>query len=140
LAAHRGESKVFSVNFLVFVCLKVMDAFTTLLFLHYGAGEANPPIGAALTVFRNPPLAPTAAKVFAIGLAFYAWRSGRRGLLLRMNVLYACLRAGSRCGSRLRVVAASISGLLPGWNYDRRNGATFSPARTTEAPKRSPRA
>jgi len=32
-----------------------MDALTTLLLLHHGAGEANPPIRAALTVSAIPP-------------------------------------------------------------------------------------
>lgn len=66
-----------------------MDALTTLLFLRQGVSEANPLIRAALSISSNPALALVAPKVFAIALALYAWRSGRRGLLRRMNILFA---------------------------------------------------
>jgi len=75
--------------FLGFVFLQVMDAITTLLFLHLGVGEANPLIRAALAVSGNPTLALSALKACVIALAFYAWRSGRRRLLRRMNFLFA---------------------------------------------------
>jgi len=75
--------------FLGFVFLQVMDAITTLLFLHHGVGEANPLVRAALAVSGNPTLALSALKVCVIALAFYAWRSGRRRLLRRMNFLFA---------------------------------------------------
>jgi hypothetical protein len=74
-----------------FVLLQVMDALTTLIFLHHGVGEANPLIRAALGVSGNPALGLVAPKVFAMALAVYAWRSGRRGLLRRMNLLFALL-------------------------------------------------
>jgi hypothetical protein len=72
-----------------FVCLQVMDALTTLLFLHHGVGEANPLIRGALAIFGHPALALAAPKVFAMALGVYAWSSGRHGLLRRMNFLFA---------------------------------------------------
>lgn len=66
-----------------------MDALTTLLFLRHGVTEANPLIRAVLGASAQPALALAWSKVFAIGLALYAWRSGRRGLLRRMNLLFA---------------------------------------------------
>ena len=74
---------------LVFVFLQVMDAITTLLFLHHGVSEANPLIRALLGICRNPGLALAAPKIFAVLLAFYGWRSGRHQLLRRINVLFA---------------------------------------------------
>jgi len=72
-----------------FVVLQLLDALTTLFFLRNGVAEANPLIRAALALSGNPAVALTAPKVFAIGLALYAWRSGRRGLMARLNVLFA---------------------------------------------------
>jgi hypothetical protein len=71
-----------------FIGLQVMDALTTLLFLRHGVAEANPLIRAALSISGNPTLALAVPKLFAMALAFYAWRSGRRGLLRRMNILF----------------------------------------------------
>ena len=74
---------------LAFVFLQVMDALTTLLFLHHGVAEANPLIRSALGISGSPALALAAPKVFAVLLGVYAWHSGRHALLRRMNVLFA---------------------------------------------------
>lgn len=73
----------------VFICLQVMDTLTTLLFLHHGVAEANPLIRAALTGPAQPGVALVLAKLFAIALATFAWRSGRTGLLWKVNLLFA---------------------------------------------------
>ena len=72
-----------------FVFLQIMDAFTTLLFLHNGVDEASPLIRMFLSAFGDPALALAAPKVWAIALGVYAWHSGRHGLLRKMNVLFA---------------------------------------------------
>lgn len=90
LLAGRPRGATFGqMLFLGFVVLQVADALTTLLFLHNGVGEANPLIRLVLTAFGDPRLALTAPKLFAVALGFYAWRSGRRGLLRKMNLLFA---------------------------------------------------
>jgi hypothetical protein len=72
-----------------FISLQVMDALTTLLFLHRGIGEANPLIRVALAGSADPRMALALAKGFAVALGTVAWRSGRRRLLGKMNVLFA---------------------------------------------------
>jgi len=72
-----------------FMVLQFLDALSTLIFLRHGVGEANPLIRAALNTFGNPVLALAAPKVFAMALAFYAWRSDRHGLLRCMNCVFA---------------------------------------------------
>jgi Domain of unknown function (DUF5658) len=74
---------------LAFVFLQAMDALTTLLFLHHGVQEANPLIRAALAGSAHPGVTLALTKVFAVALATVAWRSGRKGLLLKVNVLFA---------------------------------------------------
>ena len=72
-----------------FVCLQAMDALTTLLFLRHGVGEANPLIRAALAGAADPKIALVLAKVLAVVLGTVAWRSGRKRLLWKMNLLFA---------------------------------------------------
>jgi hypothetical protein len=72
----------------VFICLQVMDTFTTLLFLHNGVSEGNPLIRAALAGPAQPGMSLVLAKVFAIALATLAWRSGRTRLLRKVNLLF----------------------------------------------------
>jgi hypothetical protein len=74
---------------LAFICLQAMDILTTLLFLHHGVAEANPLIRAALTGSIQPAMALVLAKVLAIALATFAWRSGRTRLLWKVNLLFA---------------------------------------------------
>jgi hypothetical protein len=71
-----------------FIFLQVMDTLTTLLFLHNGVAEGNPLIRAALARSVQPGIALVLAKVFAIALATFAWRSGRTGLLWKVNLLF----------------------------------------------------
>jgi hypothetical protein len=72
----------------LFALLQLLDAATTLLFLHQGVAEANPLMRAAMAVAGQPALALAIPKMLAIGVAFYAWRSGRSRLLRRINVLF----------------------------------------------------
>jgi len=72
-----------------FICLQAMDAASTLFFLHHGVGEANPLIRAALAGPADPGMALAAAKILAVALGLVAWRSGRKGLLRKMNVMFA---------------------------------------------------
>ena len=90
--------------FLGFVCLQAMDTLTTLLFLRHGVSEANPLMRAALSIAGNPAMALALPKIFAIVLALYAWRSGRRQLLRRMNFLFALFVAWN-------LLAAAVGGV-----------------------------
>lgn len=76
--------------FLWFAALQVLDVLTTLLFLHHGVAEANPLMRASLALARQPFLALAIPKAVALGLAFFAVRSGRKRLLARVNVLFTC--------------------------------------------------
>jgi len=87
-----------------FALLQVIDALTTLLFLRHGVGEANPLIRTALAISGNPALALAVPKVFAMALGLYAWRSGRRELLRRMNFVFAIVAAWN-------LVAVAVSGV-----------------------------
>jgi len=72
-----------------FLGLQVMDALTTLLFLRHGVSEANPLVRAVVGASAEPALGLAISKAFAMTLALYAWHSGRRVLLRRMNLLFA---------------------------------------------------
>lgn len=72
-----------------FICLQVLDGLTTLFFLHHGVSEANPLIRAALAGPADPRTALAVAKTVAVTLGVVAWRSGRKRLLRKMNVLFA---------------------------------------------------
>lgn len=74
---------------IVFITLQALDALTTLLFLHFGVAEANPLVRAALKISTQPAVALLLVKGFAIALATFAWSSGRRGLLWKINLLFA---------------------------------------------------
>jgi hypothetical protein len=74
---------------LAFICLQALDILTTVLFLHHGVAEGNPLIRAALASSTRPEIALILAKIFAIALATFAWRSGRIGLLRKINVVFA---------------------------------------------------
>ena len=73
----------------MFIGLQVMDAITTVAFLHRGVGEANPLIRTALAGLARPEMALALVKVPGISLAAYAWYSGRRRFLRRVNLLFA---------------------------------------------------
>jgi hypothetical protein len=73
---------------ITFICLQMIDIFTTLLFLHSGVAEGNPLIRAALAGSARPGMTLVLTKAFAIALATFAWRSGRTGLLRKVNLLF----------------------------------------------------
>ncbi len=77
------------VPLLAFVCLQLMDGLTTVVFLRSGVEEGNPLIRVALAAFGQSAWALVAPKALAILLGVYAWRSGRMGLLRKMNLLFA---------------------------------------------------
>jgi len=75
---------------LEFICLQVLDASTTLLFLGRGVAEANPLVRAALGASHAGPALPLVlVKLAGVLVAFYAYRSGRSKILRRINVLFA---------------------------------------------------
>jgi hypothetical protein len=72
--------------------LQVLDALSTLVFLNLGVQEGNPLIRVAFHYAGEPLEAMVIAKLFAIGLALLAWHSGRKRLLLKMDILFGlCL-------------------------------------------------
>jgi hypothetical protein len=72
-----------------FICLQILDAITTFVFLQYGIREGNPLIRLSLAGTAHPLLGLALPKLFAVLLGVYAWRRGRRVLLWRMNALFA---------------------------------------------------
>ena len=72
-----------------FAGLQILDAATTLWFLHRGVAEANPLIAWALVWGAQPFWGLAAAKALGFAPAVWAWRSGRHGLLRRVNLLFA---------------------------------------------------
>ncbi len=72
-----------------FICLQLMDALTTLVFLRFGVHEANPLVRMALAAVAWPELGVLAPKLFAIALGLFAWHTERKRLLRWMNVLFA---------------------------------------------------
>jgi len=73
-----------------FICLQVLDALTTMLFLGRGVAEGNPLVRAALDASQLGPALPLAAiKLAGIAAASYAYRSGRWKMLRRVNWLFA---------------------------------------------------
>jgi len=76
-----------------FVYLQTLDVLTTLAFLLVGVNEANPILQLLFGMTHSPLVALLVIKVLAVCLAAYCWRSGRLGLLSRVNVFYAVLVA-----------------------------------------------
>jgi len=73
-----------------FVFLQICDLLTTLVFLSFGVAEANPVVRLALGLGRgNPAAALLALKAAGLACGWYAWRSGRRRLLGRINLMFA---------------------------------------------------
>jgi len=71
----------------MFISLQILDAMTTLVFLHRGIPEANPLMRAVMAL-AGPRLALLLSKGFAIGLAVFASRSGRTALLRKVNLVF----------------------------------------------------
>ena len=74
---------------LQFTGLQILDALTTLWFLGHGVAEANPVVRWALAWIGQPAVALAAVKAAGFAPALWAWRSGRHGLLRRINLLFA---------------------------------------------------
>lgn len=74
---------------LKFALLQALDGWTTWWFLHAGVAEANPLIRSALERCAQPALALLGAKAIGLLPAWWAWRSGRHGLLRKINWLFA---------------------------------------------------
>lgn len=81
-------------NLLVqFIYLQSLDVLTTLAFLVAGAREANPLIRVLAESTGTPLAGLVIAKVLAVTMALFCWKSDRRRLLTRVNVFYAALVA-----------------------------------------------
>ena len=73
-----------------FVFLQLCDLFTTLVFLRLGVSEANPAVRFVMGAVRaQPAVGLVALKLAALACGWYAWRSGRRRMLGRINGLFA---------------------------------------------------
>ena len=72
-----------------FAVLQALDLLTTLWFLHAGIAEANPMLERVLALGSPPVVALGGAKMAALAPAWWAWRSGRHGLLRKVNLLFA---------------------------------------------------
>jgi hypothetical protein len=72
-----------------FILLQLLDAGTTMFFLHHGVAEGNPLVRALLALSAGPTLGLAIAKIVGVGLAIFAWRTGRQRLLSRVNVVFA---------------------------------------------------
>ena len=78
---------------LTFIALQIMDLLTTVAFLRGGGSEANPLIRLALAGSASPGLALVLPKLLAVALAGYAWSTGRKRILLKMDVLFGAFVA-----------------------------------------------
>ena len=76
-----------------FLYLQLLDVLTTLAFLSGGIQEINPLIRLLIGGAGSPLVGLLAAKLIALGLAGYCWRSRRFRLLARVNIFYAVLVA-----------------------------------------------
>ena len=74
---------------LIFVALQLCDLATSLAFLRYGVGEANPLVAALFRVSVQPAVALLIFKAAGCGMGLYAWRSRRTRLLRRANLFFA---------------------------------------------------
>src|SRR5207302_9777977 len=74
---------------LVFILLQALDALTTVAFLRLGVAEGNPLIRRMLAVATGHTTVLIAPKLFAAPRGIFAWRTGRKRLLLKMDVLFA---------------------------------------------------
>ena len=73
---------------LQFAVLQVLDAATTLWFLQHGVAEANPLLRWAFALSDQPALALAATKSLGLAPAVWAWRSGRHGVLRKVNLWF----------------------------------------------------
>jgi hypothetical protein len=82
-----------SSQFVQFAYLQVLDILSTIAFLVQGAGEANPLVRWSMQITPNPIVGLVAVKLVGILLGMICVRSGREGLLSRINLFYAGLIA-----------------------------------------------
>lgn len=73
--------------------LQALDFLTTIAFLINGVREGNPLVRLALGIGSNPLTGLILVKLLAVLLGFYCWRTGKRQLLVRINLLFAVLVA-----------------------------------------------
>ena len=78
-------------SLLIFTYFQFLDLLTTVIFLMQGLQEANPMVKFAMRTAPSPLVGLVMVKIVALALGVYCWRLGRRGLLLRINVLFAIL-------------------------------------------------
>ena len=74
---------------LIFFALQCCDMATTLVFLRHGVPEGNPLVSAAIHLSSHPAIGLGMVKVLGCGLGILAYRSNRRRLLRRINMLFA---------------------------------------------------
>jgi hypothetical protein len=72
-----------------FFALQCMDLVTTLVFLSKGMEEGNPLVRLSMAIFHAPWIGVAFAKVTAVFIGQYCYRSKRTGLLRKANVGYA---------------------------------------------------
>jgi len=77
----------------LFAYLQLLDLLTSLAFLANGVREANPLVLLLANGAGSLLAGLVAAKLIALLLGCYCWRSGRPRLLGRVNVFYAALVA-----------------------------------------------
>jgi Domain of unknown function (DUF5658) len=73
----------------LFIMLQLLDAGTTMFFLHQGVAEGNPLVRAFLALSTGPAMGLVLAKIAGIILAIFAWRTGRHRLLSKVNLVFA---------------------------------------------------
>ena len=73
---------------LQFAALQILDAMTTLWFLHCGVTESNPLLRRVFAWFAQPALALAVVKSFSLLPAVWAWHTGRHGVLRKVNLVF----------------------------------------------------
>jgi hypothetical protein len=73
--------------------LQILDLLTTVAFLMNGVKEANPIVEGMMHMTASPVTGLLLLKLIAILLGVYCWRMRKYHLLVRINILFACLVA-----------------------------------------------
>jgi hypothetical protein len=89
-----------------FVYLQSLDVLTSLAFLASGVREANPVVRFLTSSSGSALHGLLAAKLMALVLGWYCWRSQRRRLLVRVNLFYAGLVAWNLLAFLLKTASA----------------------------------
>jgi len=93
-----------------FAYLQALDLLSTLAFLTAGVSELNPCVRWLMLAAGSPLGGLAAAKLLAVGLAWYCWRGKRRVLLARANVVYAALVAWNLLAFLLGATGPAVTG------------------------------